>query len=137
MVENISVLRSDMDILEDLHNLIYTYPPASHDREYFHVTVQDGVAKVSGHLRSIVVNHWMRGTLPQVEGLRALDLDALYNDDDLRLQVGQLVPPGVFVNVNHGAVTLTGRLPREVTDVEVVQRVATVKGVTRIGTLFK
>lgn len=137
MVENISVLRSDIDILDDIHNLVYTYPPASHDRDFFHVTVKEGVATVSGHVRSVVVDHWMRGTLSQVEGLHALNLDTLYNDDDLRLQIGHLVPPGVFVNVNHGAVTLTGRLPQGLTDAELVQRVAAVKGVTRIGTLFK
>lgn len=137
MSENISVLRSDLDILDDIHNLVYKYPPASHDRDFFHVTVQNGVATVSGHLRSVVVDHWIRGTLSQVAGLQALNLDALYNDDELRLHVGHLVPPGVFVNVNHGAVTLTGRLPNEMTDVELVQHVAAVKGVTRIATLFK
>ncbi len=137
MVENISVLRSDIDILNDLHNLVYTYPPANHDRDFFHTSVKDSVVTVTGHVRSIVVERWMRGTFSQVEGLRELNLDALYNDDDLRLAIGHLVPPGVFVNVNHGAVTLTGRLPQGLTDVDLVQRVAAVKGVTRIGTLFK
>ncbi len=137
MAENINVLRSDVDILNDIHNLLYAYPPVSHDRDFFHVTVKDGVVTVSGHLRSAVAHRWIRAALSQVEGVQALCLDTLYNDDELRLQIGHLVPPGVFVNVNHGAVTLTGHLPPEVTDAQVVQQVASVKGITRIATLFK
>jgi len=137
MAENINVLRSDVDILDDIHNLVHKYPPASHDHDYFRVTVKDGAATVSGHLRSAVVHRWIRGTLPQVVGLQSLNLDTLYNDDELRLQIGHLVPPGVFVNVNHGVVTLTGHLPDTLTDAELVQQVSSVKGVTRIATLFK
>lgn len=137
MAENTRVIRSDLDILDDLHSLMATYPPINHNRDFIRVVVNEGAVVVSGNVQSKVMYHWIINTFPRVEGVRALSVDALFCDDDLRLEIGQLVPPGVFVNVNNGTVTLTGRLPQGMVDAELVQTVANVRGVRRIGTLFK
>ncbi|MFO7323746.1 MAG: BON domain-containing protein [Chloroflexota bacterium] len=129
--------RPDTDIEADIQNLIIHYPPLNNDRHQITVTVRDGVAILSGHIRSLNTYDYFMRRLPSVPGLRDVNAEKLYVDENLRLAAGQVLPAGLIANVEYGTVILTGRQPEGITVDEVVARLATIPGVVRVVTALR
>ncbi|MDX1993298.1 MAG: BON domain-containing protein [bacterium] len=129
--------RPDMDIQEEIHDHLTDYPPLSHDRHRVHVEVQNGAVTVSGHVKTPQTLRYLINKIEQVEGVKSVTNEGLYDDETLRLEVGRLVPVGVFVNTEYGAVILSGNLAAGAAVESLVQQVAQVPGVHRVLTTFK
>ncbi|HEX2619512.1 MAG TPA: hypothetical protein VHL11_05175 [Phototrophicaceae bacterium] len=132
-----STVRPDIDIHSDLQNLLVHYPPLAHDRHRLTYTVQHGVVTVAGYLKSRTTYHYLVNNLPLIAGVAAVSHEHLYHDDDIRLEVGRVVPFGVFANVEYGEVKLTGSLPANVIAEDLAQKIGAVPGVHRVITALK
>ncbi|MBC8170769.1 MAG: hypothetical protein H7X77_03830, partial [Anaerolineae bacterium] len=84
--------RPDIDIEADLQELLMHYPPLTHDRHRLRYTVQDGHITLAGHVLSRVTHHYLVNNLPLLTGAQSVDTSQLYQDEDIRLNVGQLMP---------------------------------------------
>lgn len=130
--------RPDVDILDDIHDLMTGYPPLMHDRHRVTIDVADGHVTVSGHVKSLTTRRFlMNSVFPQVAGIQQVDDSALYDDEAIRRDVAHLVPYGVYVNTEYGAVILSGTLPANLDEEALVQQIATVDGVHRVLTSLK
>lgn len=128
--------RPDMDIEEDIHTMIAHYPPLQADRHKFDIDVVDGVVIPHGHVKSVISRRYLLDQIVKVRGVRGVNGERLYDEEDIRLEAGQRIPTGVIANVFYGSVVLTGVLPEGVTEEEVARAVAQVPGVERVVTKF-
>jgi osmotically-inducible protein OsmY len=128
--------RPAVDILDDIYNLIAHYPPLQADRHHIHIDVNDGVVNLSGHVRSAITEGYLVDRVKQVPGVRVVVADQLFNEEEIRLETGRRIPPGVIANVYYGAAVLTGKLPPDVTPESVVEGVAHIPGVEQVVTHF-
>jgi len=94
--------------------------------------VENGVVTVSGHTRTSITRTYLVDALKQMPGIVSLHIDNLYSDDQIRLEVGKVIPVGVYSNVKHGVVILSGQLPTGKTIEEVIAAVEQVKGVRAV-----
>ena len=131
-----TISRPDEDILEDIHALLSTYPPLQHDRHAVSIHVERGVVTVAGYIKAAPTYQYLQAHLPQVKGIRYINADGLYEDEVIRRDAGKVIPTGMQVRVEYGAVVLTGKLPDGMTAEDVVKHVALVKGVQRVLTAF-
>jgi osmotically-inducible protein OsmY len=130
-------MRSDLDIQDDIEDVILHYPPANNDRHHIDVRVEGGVATISGHAKTPITRLYLLNAISLVRGVNDLRADRFYDDETLRLELGQVIPLGIYVNVEYGTVVLSGTLSDEMTDDELVRRVASVRGVNRVVTAFR
>jgi osmotically-inducible protein OsmY len=129
--------RPDVDIHGEIDHLIAHYPPLQHDRHQITITVESGVVTVRGNLQSGVTHRYLLNNLPELEGVVAVNAEALYNDEVIRLEAGRVVPPGVVVaRVRYGQIVLGGRLPAGTAQEAVTGAAAQIPGVTRVLTSF-
>lgn len=124
--------RPDIDILSDVNSVIAQYPPTAADRHSFTTTVQDGLVTLHGHVRTPISRRYLINELPKLDGVRALDSDALFDDESIRLDVGRLLPDGAMANVLQGTVALAGALPHGDDLVALADVLARVPGVVRV-----
>lgn len=122
--------RIDGDIVEDIRTIIVKYPPTNNDRHHIDVRVEEGVAHLSGHVQTLIHRRYLQDKVALVSGVRAVDVDELYDDETIRLDVGALVPEGVQVNVLYGTVLLGG----VGADDALAQQVTAMPGVARVVT---
>ncbi len=106
-----STTRLDIDILADIQRWIYTYPPLSHDRRHIHVSVEGGVAQISGNIKTPITRDYLRKHIREVSGVLQIEDANLYDDDTIRLGLGNILPPGALANPEWGMVVLSGQLP--------------------------
>lgn len=125
---------TDTDLEEAIHQIFVGYSPIMHDRHRVHIEVKDGHVALKGHVKSPVTRDFLVKNVPLVEGVRSVDASALYDDEAIRREAGQVVPPGVFVTVEYGAVVLSGKLPENMTLETLVAQVGQVSGVHRVLT---
>lgn len=135
-MQNTIITRPDEDILDDIHSLFTTYPPLQHDRHAIFVQVERGVVTLAGHIKAMPTYRYLQANLPKVKGIRVINADNLFEDETIRREVGKVIPVGMQVRVEYGVVILTGKLPEGATVEDVVQQVASVKGIKRILTTF-
>lgn len=128
--------RPDIDIEKDAQNLMRHYPPLTNDRRRVSVTSQDGVVTVSGHVKSTPTYLYLLDHVAAIHGVKEVVNGGFYIDEEIRLNLGSVVPPGVNVNVEYGAVILAGRLPEDVNIEDLVREVALIPGVNRVLTVF-
>ena len=126
------VTRADADIAAEIEDVIVRYPPLAHDRNHLHVDVRNGMATISGHLRTYNTRDFLLQALESIDGLRGADTSYLHIDDGIRIAVGRVIPVGVFANAEYGTVVLSGELPDGTTVDELVSRVGAVPGVRRV-----
>lgn len=131
--ESVKIRRPDEDIAEDIAALIRRFPPLMQSRHWLTVSVVDGVVTVKGHIKSAVGARVLLDNLPDIPGVVSVDSSELYNDDDLRLAVGRVIPPGVRAVVDFGHVLLTGTLPPRHKADTLIRRVEKVPGVRRVS----
>ncbi len=133
-----AAVRPDVDIIEDIEDRIAHYPPTMRDRRHIQVSSQGGLVTLKGNVKTPNTRSVLLETLPQVEGVKEVSADELYDDESIRLDVGRMIEPGVmFANIEYGVVVLSGRLPSGKSAEEIVRQVAQVPGVRRVVTAFK
>lgn len=126
--------RSDIDIEADIHARMTDYPPLSHDRHRVHISVEDGVVTVRGYVKTPPTARFLLAAIGRVDGVKAIISSDFHDDETIRLEVGRMIPMGIFVNVEYGALILAGQLPKAMTIETLVERVGRVPGVHRVVT---
>lgn len=129
--------RPDLDVQDDIQNIIVRYPPLQADRHQIDVEVHDGEVIISGHVRSIISRRYLLERAASVPGVRSVNIDRLYAEETIRLEVGRLIPTGVIANPYYGALILTGTLPQGVTAEALAQQVGQIPGVEQVLTKFE
>ena len=128
-------IRSDLDIEAGIQKVMQdSYPPLMHDRHRIDVELQNGQVTISGYVKVPHTASYLVNKVQQVEGVKSVDTEGFYNDEDIRLRVGRVVPPGVQIIVEYGAVILAGKLPDGANVDEVVGAVRALPGVHRVLT---
>lgn len=128
--------RPPEDIMEDIAALVRGYPPLRQSQNWFKYTVANGVVTLSGHIKSSVAERVLVDSLQHVPGVIGVDSSALYNDQELRLQLGQLVPAGVWVQVDFGRAIIDGDVPPGY-DVDALEaKLLAVPGVRKVENWF-
>ena len=128
--------RPDADIRADIHHMEKSYPPLANDRHKVKFAVEDGVVTLSGYVKAPPTYNYVINSLKAITGIRSLDHSEFYCDEHLRLHVGAVLPSGVRVMVEYGAVVLTGTPPEGTKVEDIVREVGTVDGVHRVITDF-
>ena len=128
--------RPDVDIEEEIELLTRSFAPLKASRGYFTVKCTDGHVVAAGNIRSPQARRVLLDNLPHIRGVVDVDSTNLYDDEMVRLSVGQLLPAGVLASVHYGAVALTGRLPEGASADMIVNSIQAVKGVRRVGAQF-
>ena len=126
----------DMDILEAVHSIIARYPPLTADRHRLRIAVRDGVVLLAGHDRTPITRLYLIDRVSELEGVRGVNADDLYDDETIRLEVGRILPDGVIANPTYGIVVLSGKLPAGTTEAAVAKRAAAGPGVVQVVTHF-
>jgi osmotically-inducible protein OsmY len=124
--------REDSLIQADIDHLIATYPPLAKDRRAIHVTVENGVITVSGHVQTANTRRYLLDHLAVIEGVSAVYAEHFYDDLGIRLDVSKVIPLGIQANVRYGAVILSGEPPQDVSIEDVADRVLAVPGVVKV-----
>lgn len=122
----------DLQLEKAIQDLITQYAPLAHDRRRVTFTVADGVIQVAGNLRSRITYLYLTRNLPLIAGVKAVDTAQVYNDDDLRLIVGKVLPRGVYATLDSGAVRLTGTLPADADLAELSANILAIDGVQHV-----
>jgi len=100
--------RPDVDIEEDIRKFIRSYDPVKQARGHFEFSCQNGNVKVWGNVRSMQAKRVLIDNIyPDISGVVSLDASQLYDDESLRLEIGQLIPDGVLIRMNYGSVVVT------------------------------
>jgi hypothetical protein len=130
------VARPDIDIDDDVLNIILRYPPLTNDRHHIDMWVEDGVVFLKGHTATPINRRYLLERISEIPDVVGVNADGFYDDANISLDVGQVVPPGVLANSRYGTVVLSGKLPAD-TDVDAIaMRVAQIPGVQRVITSF-
>jgi hypothetical protein len=124
--------RTDIDILDDIQRWINTYPPLVNDRRHVQFSVQDGVAHLSGNVKTPITKRYVRENLRQVEGITGVNDSALHDDETIRLALGSLLPEGVIANIQWGNVILSGTPLSDGDFQALVTKIASIGGVQRV-----
>ncbi|MBL8146750.1 MAG: BON domain-containing protein [Anaerolineae bacterium] len=126
----------DLDILEAIHSIIARYPPLTADRHRLQIAVRDGVVLLAGHDRTPITRLYLIDRVSELDGVRGINADGLYDDESIRLEIGRILPEGVIANVTYGIVVLSGKLPAGTTEAAVTKRAGAVPGVVQVVTHF-
>jgi hypothetical protein len=124
--------RLDIDILADIQRWLFTYPPLSHDRRHIHISVSGGIATVSGNIKTPITRDYLRKHIGEVQGVHEIVDGELYDDDTIRLALGNLLEPGALANPEWGMVVLSGKLPDGEALQALVNRVGQIAGVHKV-----
>lgn len=128
--------RPDVDIYQDIEQIIVRYPPMVNDRHHIKTSVENGVVNLAGHLRSGITRRYLLDSVAQIPGVVSVDSSQLYDDEAMRLNVGQHIPSGVFVNVEIGLVILSGRQPPGTDAAKLIDQVKAAPGVRQVIAKF-
>lgn len=133
---SVATPRPDLDIHEDIEDIIVHYPPMVNDRHHVKISVENGVVKLVGHMKTPITRHYLTETIPTVKGVAQVDDSQLYDDEGIRLEIGKLIPLGVFANIEYGVVILSGRLPQGIDSAALIEKVKGVSGVRIVTSKF-
>jgi osmotically-inducible protein OsmY len=128
--------RPDEDIEEEIELLIRSFAPLKASRTYFKFKSTNGHITVEGNVRSPQARRVLIDNIPHIRGVVSSDSSKLFDDEMVRVAVGQLLPPGVVASVHYGAVALTGSLPDGASADAIIEAVRQVPGVRRVGAEF-
>jgi osmotically-inducible protein OsmY len=132
----VQATRPDIDIQDDIYDFVAHYPPLQADRYHFSVEVSEGNVTLSGHVKSPIIEGYLVEHTKEVRGVLSVNSDRLYNEEEIRLEVGRRISTGVIANTVYGTVILTGKPPQNKSAEAVVNDVAQVAGVQRVVTQF-
>lgn len=126
-------VRPDVDIEDDIHRLIGTFAPLKASRSYFYFKSENGKITLHGNVRSPQAKRVLLDNVPRVAGVVSHEASDLFDDEEVKFRVAQLMPPGVFANVHYGAVTLTGTLPEGAKAEAIAKEIGNIPGVRRVA----
>ncbi|MBX3085825.1 MAG: BON domain-containing protein [Anaerolineae bacterium] len=126
-------VRPDVDIEDDIHRLIGTFAPLKASRSYFDFRSEGGKITLHGNVRSPQAKRVLLDNVPRVAGVADHDASDLFDDEEVKFSVAQLLPPGVYANVHYGAVTLTGTLPEGANADAIAKEIGNLPGVRRVA----
>jgi osmotically-inducible protein OsmY len=132
----VQATRPDIDIRDDIYDMVAHYPPLQADRHHFTVDVRDGNVTLGGHVKSPITERYFADRVKEIRGVLSVNSDRLFNEEEIRLEVGRRIPTGVIANTVYGSVILTGMPPQGKSGEAVVNDVAQVAGVQRVVTQF-
>lgn len=129
-------IRSGDDLYSEIDTLIHHYPPLQADRKHLHIVSDGGILTISGHTRTAITRRYLLDRLKLVQGVRAVVADALYDDESIQREAGQVIAhfnaTGAIINTLHGTVILTGHLPEGVTAAMLAEEMAAIPGVAQV-----
>jgi osmotically-inducible protein OsmY len=128
----VTELRPDVDVEDDIRQLIRSFAPLKASRDYFDFQSENGVVKLWGNVRTTQARRVLLDNIPRIPGVTRCEAHGLFADEDLRFEVAQLLPPGVYSNVHYGTVTLSGKLPEGASIETISDAVRNVSGVRRV-----
>ena len=129
----VAFVRADEVIAAEIDHLIAHYPPLAHDHRIIHVQVQAGVVSFSGNVMSPSTTDFLVRRVREMFGVTAVDASQLVDDQQLRLQIAHLLPPGAKVALlRQGQVVLAGELPSGTDIAALLAQVAAVPGVRQV-----
>jgi hypothetical protein len=132
-VQELLVTRPAEDIAADIAAIIRNFHPLAQSRHKFSYAVSpDGTLLLTGHIKSPVAAQVLCAQAARVPGVTSIDTDALFDDETLRLAVGQVLPPGVRAMVDYGRVALSGQLPPRFKAETLVRKVEKIPGVSAV-----
>jgi osmotically-inducible protein OsmY len=132
VAEQTRIHRPAEDIAADIAALIRSYHPLRQSRHWFTYTVVDGVVTLHGNVKPAVAQRVLLDNLPHIPGVEAVNADDLHSDEQIRIAVGQIVPPGVLVHVDFGRVALDGALPPRRKAEPLIKKIEKVPGVREV-----
>src|SRR5262249_42871049 len=94
--------RPDVDIDLDLQQIIRNYPPLNNDRHHIYITVSNGDVTVHGHTKTPMNRRILASRFRNVTGVRAVNIDELYDDETIRQTAGKIIPSGALVTSDYG-----------------------------------
>lgn len=127
-----SELRPDVDIEDDIRQIISSFAPLKASRGYFTYHSDHGKVSLHGNVRSPQSRRVLLDNIPRVRGVRGYEAADLFDDEEVKFKVAQLLPPGMFANVHYGAVAVTGALPEGASAATIEQAIQAVPGVRRV-----
>ncbi|MEP7292803.1 MAG: BON domain-containing protein, partial [Chloroflexota bacterium] len=133
-----AIERTDLDILSDIEHLLTQYPPLMKDRHAIKLQVKNGDVTVTGHVQTPNTRRYFLDMIPEVEGVRSVEAEGFYVDENIRLDIGRVLPAGVLVaKIQHGVVILAGSLPAGSSAESVVKSVGQIAGVVEVIPSFR
>lgn len=133
---NVQTARPDIDIERDLEQIVKDYPPSNSDRHHLYLSVSRGRVTARGHVKTPMTRRVLVSRFQNVEGVRSIDVDELFDDETIRLTAGKIVPPGALVTSDYGTVVLAGRMESE-QGKHIAQQLETIPGVKRVVNALK
>jgi len=130
-------LRPNVDVESDIENVIVHYPPLMNDRHHIHYSVQDGVATLSGHVKTPITRQYLLARVAEIPGVTSTSADQLYDDESIRLDVGRFIPPGMVGTVEYGRVILAGDVPSGTNIEDVMAQISQLPGVDKVIKAYK
>jgi osmotically-inducible protein OsmY len=133
-----AIERTDLDILSDIKHFISQYPPLIQDRRAINLDVKNGHVTVTGHVQTPNTWRYFLDMIPEVEGVRSVEAEGFYVDENIRLEIGKVLPVGVLVaKIQYGVVILAGSLPTGSSAESVVKSVGQIPGVVQVIPNFR
>jgi hypothetical protein len=129
--------RPDVDIVADIDALVRSFIPLRPSKSFFSYTCHNGAVTLAGNVRNAQAVQVLTTNVPRIVGVTRVNAANLYDDETVRVAIGQLLPPGVYVSVQHGGVALTGKLPAGASAEVITNAVGAVPGVRRVGAEFE
>lgn len=125
---------SDEEILSHVQHLMHDTINTRMSHRHMRVRVTDGIVIMSGHLASEIGYDLLIDNIAAIDGVIAVDDTELFVDNDLRQQIITLLPRGVRVSVQHGAVALSGRPSTKFDLKELIGCIGELRGVVMVNT---
>ncbi len=122
--------RPDMDIEEDINASLRDFSPLKATRSFFKIQSTSGSVKISGNVGSPQARLMLLHYVLKTSGVSNVDMSTLYDDEQLRLNIGGMVPDGILVSVHFGSVVLNSRLPGN--HQETLRRVRSAAGIRKV-----
>lgn len=125
--------RPDVDIEEDIRQIIGGFAPLKASRGYFTYQSKHGTVVLTGNIRSPQSRRVLLDNIPRVPGVKDCDASDLFDDEEVKFKVAQLLPPGLFANVHYGTVGITGKLPEGASAETISEAINALPGVRRVA----
>lgn len=125
--------RPDVDIDLDLQQIVRNYPPLNNDRHHLYITVTNGDVLVTGHIKTPMNRRVLASRFQNVSGVRAVNVEELYDDETIRQTAGKIVPSGALVTSDYGILVLAGTFEKD-DAAEFVPQLEQILGVKKVIT---
>ena len=129
-MQPVGQMRPDMDIEEDINASLREFSPLKAARGFFRIQSTRGKVTVSGNVGSPQARRMLLHYVLKTAGVSNVDMSDLYDDADLRLNIGGMIPDGILVSVHFGSVVLNSKLPDD--HQETLRRVRSSAGIRKV-----